>query len=189
MAERFLFEAIDLRSIRILGIPLSSVPHERRYACTKDIHIKLQPAKRRTAVDVKEIFGRQCCHTLPGKDTKETRTINSSSNNGNVSCLLSKTKPKPNATNNDIHVPALRLLFSPIPNAQQAQKAPTNTRTTYSYYYVCGHFHRNHLVECDDAKVRPRRWCIARRQGKRMFSCCDRCAPGSRYMKDGKWSN
>lgn len=74
-------------------------------------------------------------------------------------CLFPKTKP--NATNNDIRVPALRLLFSPIPNAQQAQKAQTNMCTTYSYYHVCGRFHQNHLVECDDAKVQPWRWCIA----------------------------
>jgi len=189
VAERSLFEALDVRSIRFFGVPLASVSHERRYACTKDIHIKLQPAKRRTAVNMREIFGRQCRYTLPGKDTKKARAINSSSNNGSVLLFVSKTKP--NATNNDIHVPALRLLFSPIPNVQQAQKGQTNLYTTHSYYYVCGHFHRNHLVERDDAKIQPWRWCIARRQSKRMTSYYDRCAPGrySRYMKDGKWPN
>ena len=43
VAERSLFEAIDVRSIRILGIPLSSVPHERRYGAQKTFISNFSP--------------------------------------------------------------------------------------------------------------------------------------------------
>jgi hypothetical protein len=71
---------------------------------------------------MREIFGRQCRHALPGKDTKETRTSNSSSNNGSIFLFVqTQSQTKQTLTwlgaiksphKRVLHVPALRLFGS-----------------------------------------------------------------------------